>query len=253
MTATEGTYPGTIPTDTIVPHWAYVPPSTTGDRFNVSVAKLAGDFPESSQVSSTPTSSSSSTTLTSSFGYSTTTSISTSTPTTSSSASPTSTTGGGGGKSSTNVGAIAGGVAGGVLGLALISFLGFLLLRNKKPKNDTDVAGAGAGAGAYDPAAAGAGAAAGGVPKPTPEMAQYSVASPTSPISGSTQLPYTQSHLTGQTQGAPYQATIASGGYYNPSDPAQATPAPQGYPAPQAPYYNEPYNAGGRYSGMPEV
>jgi len=120
--------------------------------------------------------------------------------------------GGGGGKSSTNVGAIAGGVAGGVIGLALISFLGFLLLRNKKPKNNTDAAGAGAGT--YDPAAAGAAVGAPGAPKPSPEMAQYSVASPTSPVSGSTQLPYATSNLTGPTQGAPYQATITSGGYY---------------------------------------
>lgn len=67
---------------------------------------------------------------------------SSSSPTSSSS---TSSSGGGGGKgSSTDVGAIAGGVVGGVLGLALIALLGFFLVRHHNaPSKDPSANGTG--------------------------------------------------------------------------------------------------------------
>ena len=42
ITAAEGTYPGTIPPDTVVPRWAYVQPNNTDDFFNVTIAEQIG-------------------------------------------------------------------------------------------------------------------------------------------------------------------------------------------------------------------
>lgn len=105
-TAFTQLYPTTIPTGTAVPNWAYLD-VVTSDIFNATAAQLDGDLPESNATAplsiSIPTS---------------TTSLSTSVPvSTTSTASSTPTS-----KSST-VGAIAGGVIGGIAGVGAITGL----------------------------------------------------------------------------------------------------------------------------------
>lgn len=99
-------FPQNIPSGTAVPNWAYLD-VTTSDNFNVTLAQSVGDAPESTAAQVKPTSSA---TLTSG----------TSSPT------PTS-------SKSSDVATIAGGVVGGVVGLAAIVALGtWFLLRRRR-------------------------------------------------------------------------------------------------------------------------
>jgi hypothetical protein len=136
----------------------------------------------------------------------------------------------------TNVGAIAGGVVGGVAALALVGIAGFLLFRRRKKSNAAATAAAGTGNNPQNP----------------PQMAQ----NPQSP---------------GFVPSSPSNATYPSGvpsnfqGYQQPYDPSLATPygQPQGYQQPgyggyspqpqgytqqgfgQQGQYPAPYGAGG--------
>jgi len=124
----EGTYDVTIPYGTSIPAWAYDLPSNHNDTFNIPAAKNIGDSPERTGSILSPTSTTS--TPGSSLSLSFSDSLLTGFPFgTSLSSSPTQSQGGGG--SSSNVGAIAGGVVGGVVGLGLIGLAGFLLLRKR--------------------------------------------------------------------------------------------------------------------------
>ena len=148
MVSGEGVFPEDIPAGTLVPHWAYMRPSDYGGNFDVNASKLIGggfsfslswsllrvsnimllssdtslaiDNPESSPSGGSSTSYTSATTISSQS----LTSSPTSTPTTSG--------GGGAIKSSTNVGAIAGGVVGGVIGLALLGVLGLFIYKRSR-------------------------------------------------------------------------------------------------------------------------
>jgi len=113
-------YPEDIPADTAVPHYAYLDISGT-DNFSVANARAAGGpestrppmptlYPTSTSSISTSTSSISSTTISSTASSSTAVST-----------------------KETNVGAIAGGVGGGVAALAILGVLLFLLLRRPPP------------------------------------------------------------------------------------------------------------------------
>ncbi|KAF9507615.1 hypothetical protein BS47DRAFT_288079 [Hydnum rufescens UP504] len=129
----EGTYNVTIPYGTSIPAWAYDLPSNHNDTFNIPAAKNIGDSPERTGSILSPTATSTyslSDSLSYSLPYSISDSLLTGFPfDTTLSSSPTQSQGGGG--SSSNVGAIAGGVAGGVVGLGLIALVGFLLLRKR--------------------------------------------------------------------------------------------------------------------------
>ncbi|PTB46660.1 uncharacterized protein TrAFT101_003894 [Trichoderma asperellum] len=76
-----------------------------------------------------------------SFGSTTTTTTATTTSTEPSSTSPTSTPDSGGGKSSTPVGAIAGGTVGGVAALGLVGLTAFLFYRHRNGRNNAPPAG----------------------------------------------------------------------------------------------------------------
>ncbi|KAG0702986.1 hypothetical protein DFH29DRAFT_982149 [Suillus ampliporus] len=102
-------YPTTIPTGTSVPNWAYLD-VVTSNAFNATAAQLDGDQPESNATSPLSTSALTSTTST---GSSTTSTGSSTTSTVSST--PTS--------NSSNVGATAGGVVGGIIGVGAIAGL----------------------------------------------------------------------------------------------------------------------------------
>ncbi|KAF9012304.1 hypothetical protein BDZ89DRAFT_1167277 [Hymenopellis radicata] len=107
-------YPNTIPNDTAVPHYAYLPLLSNGTfDFNAALADhgaeaTAGAGPSSTSQTSSPTSSGSQSTSTST--------------------SPASSSGGG----SSKAGPIAGGVVGGVVGLALIATGIFFFLKRRK-------------------------------------------------------------------------------------------------------------------------
>lgn len=132
----------------------------------------------------TSTASSSSTTTSLATTTSAAVSSGTNTPS-STSSSPTSSPSSGGGGGSSHTGAIAGGVVGGVLGLALLALLGFFLARRNRNKN----AGGAGRVGSGDSLA--------------PEMA-------TAGAAGSQGQPsYVQQQPTGPTV-----ATGGSGGYY---------------------------------------
>ncbi|KIK08218.1 hypothetical protein K443DRAFT_672712 [Laccaria amethystina LaAM-08-1] len=108
-------FPQPIPPATLVPHYAYLNVQTS-DTFNVSLAEAAGgaeSSPVATLASTTPTG--------------------TGTTTKSSAISPTKT--GSAAKSGPNVGAIAGGVIGGVILLALIAgYIFWLIRRNNRNK-----------------------------------------------------------------------------------------------------------------------
>ncbi|KAF8339524.1 uncharacterized protein EI90DRAFT_2247065 [Cantharellus anzutake] len=117
ISTVEGEYnPKFIPFGGLVPNWAYIKPSSYGGLFNIEIAKLVGDTPESTQLLTSSTTSSES-------SSSTTSSISTMTSSSQHSTTTTTTTKGGGGGGSSNTGTIVGGVVGGVVGLGLVAVL----------------------------------------------------------------------------------------------------------------------------------
>ncbi|KAI0306316.1 hypothetical protein B0F90DRAFT_732901 [Multifurca ochricompacta] len=95
-----GSFANSIPAGTIVPHWAYLDTSSTGDTWNITTAQLAGGTAPLISTSTRATQSTLSPGATSPV------------PSTQSNSSS---------KSSSNAGAIAGGVVGGVVGAALIA------------------------------------------------------------------------------------------------------------------------------------
>ncbi|KAF2754728.1 hypothetical protein EJ05DRAFT_479157 [Pseudovirgaria hyperparasitica] len=110
--------------------------------------------------------------------------------------------------SSTNVGAIAGGVVGGVAGLAIIvAGIVFLLMRRKKKSKAAAAAAAPAAAGGYQPP-----------PMSGPQGPQSSVPQGTYP-----QGAYPQQNYGQQTAYDP-SAQQATAGYYQPQDPSKQPP-----------------------------
>ncbi|KAG1745472.1 uncharacterized protein EDB91DRAFT_150656 [Suillus paluster] len=119
-------YPSTIPNGTSVPNWAYldVEPS---DAFNATAAQLDGDLPEANATTPLSTTALTSTTTT---GF-TTTPTGSSTAGTGSST-PTS--------RSSNVGAIAGGVVGGIVGFGVIAGpAAWLFIRRRRSRKAPSV------------------------------------------------------------------------------------------------------------------
>lgn len=119
---TVGSYPLPLPGGVAVPNWAYLD-FTQQDRFLPDVAQqAAGTSPESvsgaagTQIQTSYTGGSSATSAATTSGSATSTSLPQE------------------GGSSSNTGAIAGGVVGGVLGLALFALLAWFLLRKKSDK-----------------------------------------------------------------------------------------------------------------------
>lgn len=112
-------FPAGIPSGTVVPGWAFED-VTKSDIFSVSTA-LADNSPESSSVTNSPSSTSSAT-------NSGTASVSSDSTQSSSSASS-EPTGSSSPRTTSHVGAIAGGVVGGIVGIAGLSALAFFLGR----------------------------------------------------------------------------------------------------------------------------
>ncbi|KAG1878260.1 hypothetical protein F4604DRAFT_1756106 [Suillus subluteus] len=113
-TAFTQLYPTTIPTGTAVPNWAYLD-VVTGNIFNATAAQLDGDLPESNATS--PLSISTTASLSTS-AHTSTTPLSAGSPasaTSTGSSTPTS--------KSSDVGATAGGVVGGIVGVGAIAGL----------------------------------------------------------------------------------------------------------------------------------
>ncbi|KAI9459401.1 hypothetical protein BJY52DRAFT_366461 [Lactarius psammicola] len=111
--ATPGTFPEPVPAGTRVPKWAYIDTSF-GDNWNISEAQRVGDSPEVTGTALIVATSTSEVTK------------STITPDTSSSSTPIS-------DHSSNTGAIAGGVVGGIIAVALIAgvVLWFVIRRRR--------------------------------------------------------------------------------------------------------------------------
>jgi len=134
-TSPDGQYAFAIPPGTAIPKWAYQLVTST-NRFNLTLAQQVGDKPENiTSVSPTITSSTVIPSTTAGVGGGGGGGLTSTTTGTNSSPSPSNTSS----KSkSTPIGAIVGGVVGGVGGLALIAGgLIFCLLRNKKKNEPT--------------------------------------------------------------------------------------------------------------------
>jgi len=127
-------YPFDIPFNASVPHWTYA--NWTSGSFDITIAKAAGRDPEATptnppvvSISSTSTSSVKSTDKPAGTGTS-------SIPHSSSSGGNSSGGSNSSGSSKTNVGAIAGGVVGGVVGLAALAGLAFFFLKGRGGRED---------------------------------------------------------------------------------------------------------------------
>jgi len=124
-TVYPGVFPPGIPDGTAVPQWAFQDVTTSG-LFNVTLAQSTGDNPESTASHAQSTGSAGATATAASASL---------TPAPTSSASS---------GSKTNTGAIAGGVVGGVVGLALIAGAAIFFLRKRRsqiPLSDQSGAG----------------------------------------------------------------------------------------------------------------
>ncbi|KAF8306148.1 hypothetical protein DL93DRAFT_2088910 [Clavulina sp. PMI_390] len=219
MISPEGSYDSIIPSGTRVPAWAFLKPSDSGDFFDPTKAQIVGDAPEATPTVATTSSPASTTTSSSpntATGATTTGHSTTSNPPSSS--------------HSSNTGAIAGGVVGGIIGLGLVALLAYWLMRNvNRPR--TPAAVALPSDGGSDEAMM----ATGGISR----------------VGGPAATQYAMSETTGRTP------TNLSGGpasaYYAGSPPpriaAGATNIPNynPYPAPQTPYY-APSGGGGGYT-----